>query len=93
VAVHGAVLLGDRYVRPGLAQLVLPFGFPYRPAWVGLGQVAAYAAAAVYASFYVRRRTGYRFWWNLHYGAGASPGARGSPRGMGGGAERTGSRQ
>jgi len=67
VAVHGAVQLGDRYVRPGLAQLVLPFGFPYRPAWVGLGQVAAYAAAVVYASFYVRRQTGYRFWRNLHY--------------------------
>lgn len=66
-AVHALVLLGDHYVKPTLAAVVGPFMFPYRPGWVGLGQLAAYTAAAVYVTTLLRRYTGYRFWRTVHY--------------------------
>ncbi len=66
-AFHGLVLLWDRYVNPTVLEVVVPFWFPYRPGWVGLGQLAAYTAAAVYLSVFARRYTGYRFWRALHY--------------------------
>ncbi|MFN3285183.1 MAG: ferric reductase [bacterium] len=69
VAVHALSLLGDRYVRADLAGVLIPFRFPERSAWVGLGQLGAYAASAVYGSIWLRRHTGYRFWRALHYAA------------------------
>lgn len=66
---HALALLGDRYVQPDGVDILVPFRFPERTAWVGLGQLAAYLAAAVYGSSWVRRRTGYRFWRGLHYAA------------------------
>ncbi|MDR5709428.1 MAG: hypothetical protein QN140_06345 [Armatimonadota bacterium] len=69
VTVHALILLGDRYLKADLLSTLLPFRFPYRPIWVGLGQLAAYAAAAVYGSVFLRRWTGYRFWRALHYAA------------------------
>lgn len=66
-AVHGLVLLGDQYVKPTLLAIMGPFLFPYRPELVGLGQLAAYTAAVVYATTLLRRYTGYRFWRTVHY--------------------------
>ena len=65
--VHGAVLSLDHTVPYNLAQLLVPFYGPYRPVWVGLGQIAFYLSVTVYLSFNVRRRIGQRAWRSLHY--------------------------
>ncbi len=63
-----AVLLGlDASVPFSLAAIVVPFAAPYRPLWVGVGQVALYLVAVVYASFHLRRQIGQRSWRLLHY--------------------------
>ena len=63
-----AVLLGlDATVPFSLGEMVVPFAAPYRPLWVGVGQLSLYVVAVVVASFYVRRRIGQRAWRTLHY--------------------------
>jgi sulfoxide reductase heme-binding subunit YedZ len=63
-----AVLLGlDASVPFSLFQVVVPFAAPYRPLWVGVGQVALYLVAIVYGSFHVRRQIGQRSWRLIHY--------------------------
>lgn len=63
-----AVLLGlDSSVPFSLVEIVVPFAAPYRPAWVGVGQVALYLVAVVYASFHLRRQIGQRTWRLVHY--------------------------
>ncbi len=62
------VLLGLDATQPfGFAEMLVPFASPYRPLWVGAGQLALYLVAIVTASFYVRRRIGQRAWRLLHY--------------------------
>jgi len=67
VAGHVLLLGFDRYARFSPTDLLLPFASWYRPAWTGLGVLAAYVLLAVYASFYVRSRIGYKTWRTLHY--------------------------
>lgn len=63
-----AILLGLDTTQPfGLAEIFVPFVAPYRPLWVGVGQVGLYLVGIVTASFYVRRRIGQRAWRLLHY--------------------------
>lgn len=64
--VHAMLLALDRTVPFSLAEIVVPFASPYRPLWVGLGQLGLYVTAIVVASFYVRRRIGQRAWRTLH---------------------------
>jgi predicted ferric reductase len=66
-ALHGAVLALDTFVPQTVRQLLIPFTGPYRPEWVGIGQVTLYLMIVVYASFSVRRRIGQRAWRLLHY--------------------------
>lgn len=65
--IHGALLGLDRTVPVSVGQLAIPFTTDYRPLWVGFGQIAFWIAAAVVASFYLRRRIGQRAWRLLHY--------------------------
>ena len=65
--VHAAVLAIDRSVPYSLLELVVPFAGPYRPIWVGLGQIALGVSLLVYLSFYVRKRMGQKAWRRLHY--------------------------
>ena len=65
--VHAALLMLDSTVPFALGEVVVPFAAPYRPLWVGVGQVGLYLLGIVYASFYVRRRIGQRSWRALHY--------------------------
>ncbi|HUR16693.1 MAG TPA: hypothetical protein VMZ33_05370, partial [Candidatus Limnocylindrales bacterium] len=67
VALHGAVLVLDRFVQTTVFQIAVPFATEYRPVWVGVGQLAFYVMAVVYASFYFRKRLGQRGWRMLHY--------------------------
>ncbi len=65
--IHAALLGLDATVPFSLGAMVVPFAAPYRPLWVGVGQVTLYVVAVVVASFYVRRRIGQRAWRTLHY--------------------------
>jgi hypothetical protein len=66
--IHGVLLGLDTTVPSSLGQLLVPFATPYRPVWVGVGQLSLYLMAAVVASFYARRRIGQRAWRLFHYG-------------------------
>jgi len=65
--VHALLLTLDSTVPFSLAELLVPFAAPYRPLWVGFGQIAFYLSFVVVASFYVRSRIGQRAWRLLHY--------------------------
>jgi sulfoxide reductase heme-binding subunit YedZ len=65
--VHGGLLGLDRTIHFSLADLLVPFASPFRPLWVGFGQLALYVTLVVIASFHVRRRIGQRAWRTLHY--------------------------
>lgn len=65
--VHAAVLMIDRSVPYSPLEVIVPFAGPYRPLWVGIGQVALGLSLIVMLSFYVRRRMGQRAWRATHY--------------------------
>lgn len=64
---HVLFLALDSYASFGPLDLFVPFASWYRLVWTGLGVLAAYLAVAVYVSFYIRSRIGYRAWRFLHY--------------------------
>jgi sulfoxide reductase heme-binding subunit YedZ len=66
ISVHVAALFGDRWLRPSLAGVLVPFSLGYRQLFTGLGVIAAYLAALLGLSFYVRRTIGARLWRKLH---------------------------
>jgi sulfoxide reductase heme-binding subunit YedZ len=66
VAAHGLLLLPDRWLHPGLHELLVPFTTGYRPVWTGLGICAAYLAAGLSLTYYARRRLGSRRWRAAH---------------------------
>ncbi len=66
IAIHGATLLGDAFLKPGLAGIAVPFAIGYRPAFVAAGIVGGYLAAFLGLSFYARRRIGGKRWRKLH---------------------------
>jgi predicted ferric reductase len=66
VGAHGLFLLGDPWLRPGLSGLLVPFTMNHRPLWTGLGICAAYLAAALSLTYYVRRRIGTKRWRKAH---------------------------
>jgi sulfoxide reductase heme-binding subunit YedZ len=66
LALHALALLGDAYLRPGLAGIAVPFAGSYRPLWTGLGIVAGYGLAALSLSYYFRARLGVARWRTLH---------------------------
>jgi sulfoxide reductase heme-binding subunit YedZ len=66
IAVHAITLLGDRWLNPGVTGLLVPFSMSYRPLFTGLGIIAAYLAAILGLSFYVRRHVGTKRWRSLH---------------------------
>jgi len=63
---HGASLLGDHWLRPGLSGIAVPFAMAYRPAFTGIGIIGGYLALVLGPSFYLRRRIGARRWRRLH---------------------------
>ena len=64
---HALVLLSDQVMGLTPLQLLVPFmATPFKPQWLGLGQVALYALTAVALSFYARNRLGIRMWRLVH---------------------------
>lgn len=66
IAVHGGTLLGDQWLKAGIAGITIPFTLNYRPVFTGLGIIAGYLAAALGLSFYARRRIGVKTWRKVH---------------------------
>ena len=64
---HAALLTLDSSVPYTLTDIFVPFVGPFRPVWVGIGQVSLYLTVVVYFSFNARRRMGQRAWRMLHY--------------------------
>jgi sulfoxide reductase heme-binding subunit YedZ len=66
IGIHGLALLGDKWLKPGLRGITVPFALSYRPAFTGVGLIAGYMALLVGPSFYLRRLVGARRWRKLH---------------------------
>ncbi|MGK2936972.1 MAG: ferric reductase-like transmembrane domain-containing protein [Solirubrobacteraceae bacterium] len=66
IAVHGITLLGDPWLDPGPAGVVVPFAMDYRPFFTGLGIIAGWLAVLLGLSFYFRKRIGAKRWRTLH---------------------------
>lgn len=66
LALHGVSLLGDPYLHPGLAGIVIPFAGHYRPLWTGLGIIGGWGLAALGLSYYARDKFGADRWRALH---------------------------
>jgi methionine sulfoxide reductase heme-binding subunit len=66
VAAHGLLLLPDSWLHPSLTQVLVPFTLDYRPVWTGLGICAAYGAAGLSLTYYVRRLLGAKRWRKAH---------------------------
>jgi sulfoxide reductase heme-binding subunit YedZ len=66
IAMHGLLLLGDSYLKPGLAGIAIPFAMSGQPVWTALGIVCGWLTALIVVSFYVRRWIGVRLWRKLH---------------------------
>ncbi len=66
IALHGAALLGDSYLRPGIAGIAVPMAGAYRPVWTATGIVAGYGLAALGLSYYLRESIGAARWRRLH---------------------------
>ena len=66
IAVHAITLLGDAWLDPGPLGVLVPFAMDHEPLFTGLGVIAAYLAALLGLTFYVRRRIGTKRWRALH---------------------------
>ena len=66
IGLHGVLLLGDKWLKPGVGGIAVPFVISYRPLWVGLGIIGGYLAALLGPTYFVRRRIGSRRWRTLH---------------------------
>jgi predicted ferric reductase len=64
---HALTLLLDNFTPFTPVQVLIPFTSDYRPFPVALGIVGIYLTAAVYGSFWMRRRIGYKRWRAFHY--------------------------
>jgi sulfoxide reductase heme-binding subunit YedZ len=58
IVVHGLALVGDQYLRPGLAGVTVPFVLSYKTAWTTLGIVSGWGLIALGLGFYARRWIG-----------------------------------
>jgi sulfoxide reductase heme-binding subunit YedZ len=66
VAIHGLLLLGDPWLKPGLAGISVPFVMEYRSFWTGLGILSGYGLALLGLSYYLRSRIGPNRWRLVH---------------------------
>ena len=61
ILLHGVLLLGDKWLKPGLTGIAIPFSMSYRPLWTGgLGIIGGYVAVIVGPTYFIRRRIGAR---------------------------------
>lgn len=66
IAAHGALLLGDQFLRPSLGDVLVPFAIDYKPVYTGLGIIAGWVTVVLGLSYYARERIGAARWRKLH---------------------------
>jgi sulfoxide reductase heme-binding subunit YedZ len=66
IAIHGATLLGDRFLHPTVLDISIPFTGAYRPFWTGIGILGGWGLAVLGLSYYARRWIGQSRWRTLH---------------------------
>ena len=66
IVLHGLLLLGDSYLKPGIAGIAVPFVLTSQPVWTALGIIGGWLTAVIVGSFYVRRWIGVKVWRWLH---------------------------
>ena len=66
IAVHGITLLGDHYLRPGLAGISVPFVIDHARIWTAMGVTGGWLAAILGLSYWMRHRIGPARWRKLH---------------------------
>lgn len=66
LGVHGISLIGDRFMHPTLANVLLPFSWSYKTGWVSAGIIAGWAMVLLGPTYYFRRRIGAARWRSLH---------------------------
>lgn len=66
---HALILWGDPYLSLGFTDLLIPFASGYKWVWLGFGQLALAATAAVSLTTHYRRRLGNRAWRAVHKAA------------------------
>jgi sulfoxide reductase heme-binding subunit YedZ len=63
---HGALLLADPWLSPGIAGIAVPFQLSYRSFWTGIGIIAGWGIILLSLSYYVRRWIGPNHWRIAH---------------------------
>jgi sulfoxide reductase heme-binding subunit YedZ len=66
LAVHALALLGDGYLRPGIADVTIPFAAGFVRWWTALGLVGGWMMILLGLSYYLRGRIGPARWRRLH---------------------------
>lgn len=66
IGLHGVLLLGDAWLKPGITGITIPFTLEYRPLWTGMGIVAGYLALLLGPTYYWRRKIGTKRWRQIH---------------------------
>lgn len=66
IVVHAGALLFDPWLRPSLADLLVPFVGAHEPFWTGVGIIAGWTMIALGLTYYVRGRIGPQRWKRLH---------------------------
>ncbi len=65
-AVHALALTGDRVVPFTALGVLVPFAASYQTFLTGLGTLSLYVGILVSATFYWKKRIGYRAWRTIH---------------------------
>ena len=66
IAVHAVSLLGDRFLRPTLLDVTVPFASGYKTFWTSAGIVAGWSLIVLGLSYYARGRIGPQRWRKMH---------------------------
>jgi sulfoxide reductase heme-binding subunit YedZ len=66
IAIHAALLLGDTYLKPGVAGITIPFVLSTARIWTAVGVISAWLAAILGLSFYARKWIGTQRWRRMH---------------------------
>lgn len=66
ITVHAVTLIGDPWLKPGVAGVLVPFVMDYRPLFTGLGVIAGLLALFLGLTFYARKDVGSTFWRKIH---------------------------
>ena len=66
IVVHGATLLGDKFLHPSVADITIPFVSDYKTIWTSLGIISGWALILLGLSYYFRKHIGVARWRSLH---------------------------